>query len=202
MHYCVHLLDMADVLMQVSLMSCLLSRFIGFSFSFFCGFWTHHIFQSSLCCKRNNAAYAVELHQLNAILRLPDDQKWKMPFYFGIQTRRYLWQESPTAPAGAQKQGTNGGVRQAHAKYLTNKISLLPRIMFSLKVEETSNEIHCWGNVCHMRCGETAWKLLIISWKALFLVSFLPFPFPFDSRHLSPATVAILTLALRLLCRL
>lgn len=44
---------------------------------------------------------------------------------------------------GAQKQGTNGAVRLAHAKYLTNKISLLPRIVFSLKVEETSNEIHC-----------------------------------------------------------
>lgn len=57
---------------------------------------------------------------------------------------------------GAQKQGTNGAVRQAHAKYLTNKISLLPRIVFSLKVEETSNEIHCRGNVCHVRCGATA----------------------------------------------
>lgn len=44
---------------------------------------------------------------------------------------------------GAQKQGTNGAARQPHTKYLSNKISLLPRIVFSLKVEETSNEIYC-----------------------------------------------------------
>lgn len=115
-----------------------------------------------------------QLHPVNVEAELSDDQKWKTSLCFGGQTWRYLRQESATASAEQHK---SRGQMEPHTKYLTNKISLLPRIVFSLKVEETSNEIYCWGNVCHMRCGATAWKLLIILWEALFLASFLPFRF-------------------------
>lgn len=49
--------------------------FFFFFFFLLCGFWTRPIFHPSPCWKRNNAAFVVELHQLNVTLRLSDDQK-------------------------------------------------------------------------------------------------------------------------------
>lgn len=46
---------------------------------------------------------------------------------------------SVTAPSARQMEE-----RSERTKYLTNKRSPLPRIMFSLMVEEMGNEIHCW----------------------------------------------------------
>lgn len=43
--------------------------------------------------------------------------------------------------------------------------------MLALNAEHTSNEIHCWRNVCYLRCGKTVWKLLIILWKTMFCTS-------------------------------
>lgn len=77
-----------------------------------------------------------------------------------------------------------GSTKNANYTFKQQNNPLCPQIMVALKVEETGNAIHCWRNVCHVRCAKTVWKLLIISWKALFLASFLLFP-PLESQCLS-----------------